>query len=172
MIARGPIYRWHAGIPRRDCACAVVAIPRAAEGEPAMVRFLLAALLVLAAGLVGSAHAAAAPVAAPSLAGKAFNITVFTDKDKILDKLTFAAKDLTAPMIGFNKAAYTITAGDAKHKKDINFTAQVSDGNGGTLKIAGTVSGNEVNGTIERIPKKGDAKTLQFSGGAAGGAKK
>jgi hypothetical protein len=137
-----------------------------------MIRCLLAALLVLVAGLGAAAHAAAAPAAAPSLAGKAFNITVFTDKDKILDKLTFTAKDLSAPVIGFNKVAYTITAGDAKHKKDINFTAQVSDGDGSTLKIVGTVSGNEVNGTIERIPKKGDTKTLQFSGGNAAGGKK
>jgi hypothetical protein len=137
-----------------------------------MIRCLLAALLVLVAGLGAAANAAAAPAAAPSLAGKAYNITVFTDKDKILDKLTFTAKDLTAPNLGFSKVAYTITAGDAKHKKDIHFTAEIKNGDGDTIKIDGTASGNEVNGTIERISKKGDTKTLQFSGGNAAGGKK
>jgi hypothetical protein len=144
---------------------AAVAI-MAGLGGPMIAR-LTAIFLVLAA-LIAAAAPAAAAQAGPTLAGQVFSITVFADNNKVVDKLSFTKDSLTAPAAGFTAVPCTVTSGTGKHQKDLEFTATVTAADGGTVKISGTVSGKMVEGTIERTPKGGAAKTLQFSGAKAG----
>ncbi len=107
---------------------------------------------------------------APSLEGQAFTITIFSEPKKVMDKLTFTAKELGCAAIGNAKIAYTVTP-DPKHPKDLNFSAETKDAQGTLIKITGTASGKIVSGTIDFTLKSGVKKSLMFSGAKAGGGK-
>jgi hypothetical protein len=149
----------------------VHAIDATSAESTAMIRNLPALLVALVLLLAFGARASAAAEKSPEeqLEGQAFSITIFADKNKVVDKLTFTAKTLSCEALGMSKTPYTATKGDAKHKKDINFSAEITGANGAKTKITGVFSVNEVSGTIESTPKGGGAaKTLEFSGAKAG----
>ena len=107
---------------------------------------------------------------APSLEGQSFTITIFSDQKKVLDKLTFTAKELGCAAVGTAKIPYTVTP-DPKHPKDLNFSAETKDGQGNVITVTGTASGKIISGTIDCTPKNGVKKSLMFSGAKAGGGK-
>ena len=121
----------------------------------------LPALLALLAALVlllGAAPAASAAAAEPTLAGRAFTLTLKGDAGEMPDRLVFNNKELTCKLLG--KMPYTLKA----KKKAITFDGTTTDDTGGTVAITGDVAGANVTGTITFTPKKGTAKTLTFVG--------
>ncbi len=116
----------------------------------------LLALFAALALLLGAAPIAAA--AEPTLAGRAFTLTVKGDAGEMPDRLVFNNKELTSKTVG--KMPYTLKA----KKKAITFDGTQTDDTGGTVAITGEVSGANVTGTITFTPKKGPARTLTFVG--------
>ncbi|MBA3938820.1 MAG: hypothetical protein H0X38_15330 [Planctomycetes bacterium] len=122
---------------------------------PARPSALLALFAALAL-LLGCAPIAAA--AEPTLAGRAFTLTVKGDAGEMPDRLVFNNKELTCKTVG--KMPYTLKA----KKKAISFDGTQTDDTGGTVAITGDVTGANCTGTITFTPKKGAARTLTFVG--------
>jgi hypothetical protein len=117
---------------------------------------LAIALLLLAAALGVPVLTAAA---ATDLSGQAFTIYIGADAS-MKDRMVFNAKEVSLPsVLGDAKIPYTMSA----KKKTITFSAKQAMADGSSIDIEGSISGQDVSGTIVMTPKGGAAKTLNYT---------
>ena len=117
----------------------------------------VASLILLIAAACGMSVQAANPT---DLSGRAYNITITAEGGDQKDRLVFSTKDLSAKnLLGDSKLPYTF-----KMKgKSITFTATQTGSDGSVMTIDGTISGDNVTGSISFTPKGGTAKSLNYT---------
>ena len=117
---------------------------------------LAIALLLIAAALGVPLLTAATPT---DLSGQAFTIYIGPDASN-KDRMVFNAKEVSLPsVLGDSKIPYTMTP----KKKTFTFSAKQTNADGSSIDIEGTISGDNVSGTIAMTPKGGTATTLNYT---------
>jgi hypothetical protein len=116
--------------------------------------------LAIAFLLIAAAFGVSVQAATPTdLSGQAFTIYIGAD-GSTKDRMVFNAKEVSLPMIlGDSKIPYTMTSA----KKKTTFSAKQTMADGSAIDIEGTISGQDVNGTITMTPKGGAAKSLNYT---------
>jgi len=114
------------------------------------------ALLLIAAALAAPVLAAATPT---DLSGQAFNIYI-GDGGMQKDRMVFNTKEVSLPgVLGDTKIPYTMSS----KRKTITFSAKQTMADGSAIDIEGTITGQDVTGTISMTPKGGTAKSLTYT---------
>jgi hypothetical protein len=114
------------------------------------------ALLLITAALGVPLLTAATPT---DLSGQAFTIYI-GDGGAQKDRLVFNTKEASLPMVlGDAKIPYTMSA----KRKSYTFSAKQTNADGSIIDIEGTITGQDVTGTISMTPKGGTAQTLNYT---------
>jgi hypothetical protein len=117
-------------------------------------RFAIALLLVAAA--LSVPVLAATPT---DLSGQAFTVYLNSDINN-KDRMVFNTKEVSLPsVLGDSKLPYTMAA----KKKTFTFSAKQTNADGSVIDIEGTITGQDVSGTISMTPKGGAAKSVPYT---------
>lgn len=110
------------------------------------------------------------PPEKPTLVGKVFEVVLDAKGKKVKDRFVFDDTRLVSQFLGkggLGKLPYSEQPGKTVDDP-IPWKVSFSDDKGNTIRITGEMKMDDLTGTLDIVPKTGDAQAYTFIGGKAG----